>query len=472
MVYAILRSEKLKSAAAIKGADAHHTRSRPTPNAGTHGFAHTLRSPGRDLYEEISERIDTAKNAKRRADSVLAQELMLSASPEYFRPGNPEEAGVYDNEKARNWAERAYAWLKEQFGKNLVSAHVHTDESTPHIHAVVVPLTSDERLSAKEVFSKTELKKMQTSYAEKMKDIGIKRGVENSRATHTRIRDYYRDLHRAERDFQPYVDTPPLMMKEQARREWSAQQIEKLTPISSKSSGFERMKKRAAEDHAALEHERSARQSAEQRARKAESEAERWKAMANEVRDADFEKVLLALGAKKLSAGQFSYEQEGRWHHVVIPEDGKWLDATMQVKDKSAIDLVRHLTKSVETGDSWSHRQAVAWIYEHVSSEDATNAVARDPSSIAHMIAASTEVPTPGKSQEASDEKRRYYRSSETLDCMTVEFYESDDTLVGKEFVTGQYDRRPVEVERRGELWCAGKYDPEFEDDLNGPAPS
>ena len=49
-----------------------------------------------------------------------------------------------------HWCDDNLKWLKETFGEeNLVSAVLHMDEKTPHIHATVIPIVSGERRKAK-----------------------------------------------------------------------------------------------------------------------------------------------------------------------------------------------------------------------------------------------------------------------------------------------------------------------------------
>ena len=80
---------------------------------------------------------------------------------------------------------RSVEWLADKYGAdNIVTATVHRDELTPHLSAFVVPRTADGRLSAKEF--KATARKMrddQTTYAERVADLGLERGIEGSRAT-------------------------------------------------------------------------------------------------------------------------------------------------------------------------------------------------------------------------------------------------------------------------------------------------
>lgn len=65
--------------------------------------------------------------------------LVLSASPQFFRPDKPEEAGSYDPARVRAWSQKAMEWLREEFGTDAVHIALHLDETTAHIHALIVP---------------------------------------------------------------------------------------------------------------------------------------------------------------------------------------------------------------------------------------------------------------------------------------------------------------------------------------------
>ncbi|MGL5913005.1 MAG: plasmid recombination protein, partial [Bacteroidales bacterium] len=68
-----------------------------------------------------------------------------------------------------------------------------------HIHATIVPLTQDGRLSAKEVVgNKNDLKKLQDEYAKTMEEYGLKRGLNNSKARHISTKEYYRRMNEYE----------------------------------------------------------------------------------------------------------------------------------------------------------------------------------------------------------------------------------------------------------------------------------
>ena len=77
-----------------------------------------------------------------------------------------------DDELVKLYKDDIYPMLEEEYGReNIVGAAIHLDESKPHLHIDVVPLTEDGRLSAKEVVGgKGKMHKKQTEWLEKMQD--------------------------------------------------------------------------------------------------------------------------------------------------------------------------------------------------------------------------------------------------------------------------------------------------------------
>jgi hypothetical protein len=143
---------------------------------------------GQDPVAEVERRLPE----KRRKDAVLCMEGLLSASPEYFRPNNPSQAGVYDPKRTEAWVKASMAWLRKEFGDRLASAVLHLDEATPHIQVAIVPLDrTTGRLDAKTQFGRAELRRFQTDYAKALKPLGIRRGVEGSQAKHQDVQRYY-----------------------------------------------------------------------------------------------------------------------------------------------------------------------------------------------------------------------------------------------------------------------------------------
>ncbi|RZL24814.1 MAG: plasmid recombination enzyme [Sphingomonas sp.] len=122
---------------------------------------------------------------KRRKDAVLAVEYVMTASPGWWETASPSQQTEF--------FDRSMAWLAEKYGADrIVTASIHRDETSPHLSAFVVPLTADGRLSAKEfIGSKVKMSADQTSYAAKVRDLGLERGIEGSRANHERVASFY-----------------------------------------------------------------------------------------------------------------------------------------------------------------------------------------------------------------------------------------------------------------------------------------
>lgn len=66
-------------------------------------------------------------------------QMVLSASPEYFRRGDELQSGEWDQAALDEWLERTMDWLKAEYGDDLAHVSLHLDEDTPHVHVLVIP---------------------------------------------------------------------------------------------------------------------------------------------------------------------------------------------------------------------------------------------------------------------------------------------------------------------------------------------
>lgn len=126
----------------------------------------------------IDERIkELAPKRKIKDDTVLITSFILGSDKEFFDGISPEAQKRFFDDCTEFFAER--------YGKeNVVSAVVHLDESTPHLHFNLMPVTGG-RLCAKELFDRTALRDLQTDFYEVVgKKYGLKRGKEGSTAKH------------------------------------------------------------------------------------------------------------------------------------------------------------------------------------------------------------------------------------------------------------------------------------------------
>ncbi len=119
--------------------------------------------------QDIQAEIDRA-GAKTRSNSVVALDAIYTASGDFFKDKSNEEK----NQFFRDCLE----FHQRRFG-HVISAVIHYDETTPHMHILSVPLTHDGRLSAREIIgNRTKMSQMQTAFYEQVgRDYGLERGI-------------------------------------------------------------------------------------------------------------------------------------------------------------------------------------------------------------------------------------------------------------------------------------------------------
>ncbi|MDE1301285.1 plasmid recombination protein, partial [Vibrio aestuarianus] len=176
----ILRFEKIKDYNNLNLSNAHVYRYLETPNANSKISNKKLLGSG-NIVRDVKRKLEK-NNITPRKNAVLCIEAVLSLSPDFFQ----------SNANTKEFAINARKWLINEFGDNLVSAVLHLDEKTPHIHAHIVPMTGDGRLSARELFNKSTLPDYQKSYLNQMKKIEPKlKYNQGSKAEHKKLKDYY-----------------------------------------------------------------------------------------------------------------------------------------------------------------------------------------------------------------------------------------------------------------------------------------
>jgi hypothetical protein len=209
MPYAIARIAKLKIAN-IAGSGMHVSRSRNTPNADRSKLEDNQTLIHNDdrhlpLSEVVHHKIHSVEQQRKiRTDAVHCVEILLTASPEYFRPDDPSLYGEYQVDKLADWTQATVRWLKREYGDKIVRAELHLDEATPHIHAYLVPTDENGQLNCKKIFGgRAKMFAFQDSYAAATKHLGLERGVRDSQAEHTTVKDYYSVVNSASQELNP-----------------------------------------------------------------------------------------------------------------------------------------------------------------------------------------------------------------------------------------------------------------------------
>ena len=190
MAFAIMRAKKLNGMGAVAASLQHCYRDRDTPNADAERTADNEHRAATSTDQAMG-RLRELLPEKRRKDAVLAVEYVMTASPEWWTKATSEQQA--------DFFDQAHKWLADKYGADrIITATVHRDETSPHLSAFVVPLTQDGRLSAKEfIGNRSKMTADQTSFAKAVEHLGLERGIERSRATHTSIKQHYAAIERA-----------------------------------------------------------------------------------------------------------------------------------------------------------------------------------------------------------------------------------------------------------------------------------
>lgn len=193
--YAILRFQKIKTFSQLSAHSNHVLRKRETLNAdqdSLHAPQAILGSGdhGKDAREAIEK-----LSKPPRKNSVLAIEAILTASPEWLR----DAPGTFNAERTVELTKAAKTFLEKQFPDCPITATLHLDESTPHIHATIVPVDrtvtarrTEPRLNAgKWLDGADKLSALQDAWADATAHLGLDRGERGSKATHQSVKRLY-----------------------------------------------------------------------------------------------------------------------------------------------------------------------------------------------------------------------------------------------------------------------------------------
>lgn len=196
MSYQVLRVQKLKSTA-VGACQAHNLRQyrKTAQNINAEQTKLNIELVKcSDFADAINQRVDhiqSQQTRKIRKDCPRALEYVISASPEFF-----------NGTDKREYFEKALEFLRGRHGsENIVSAVIHNDEATPHMHVVVVPV-KDKKLNPKHFCDKFELSKLHTQFNQEVgSKFGLSRG-ESSNIKHQTTAEHRRTLQREVRELE------------------------------------------------------------------------------------------------------------------------------------------------------------------------------------------------------------------------------------------------------------------------------
>lgn len=214
MGYAVLHMEKTSGTDAAMSAHIERTiKPKNADESRTHLNRELITFPDgvESRTQAIQNRLDTAGLTRKIGNNqVRAIRVLLTGTHE-------DMERITNKGRLDEWCNDNLKYLADTFGKeNIVSAILHMDEQTPHIHATLVPIVKGERkrkkkeeqvkkryrkkptdtarLCADEIMTRAKLKSYQDTYAQAMSGYGLQRGTDGSEAKHITTRQYYRDL--------------------------------------------------------------------------------------------------------------------------------------------------------------------------------------------------------------------------------------------------------------------------------------
>lgn len=181
--YAVVHMMKIKSGA-VGGIQSHNNRehepkTNPDVDMSRSEDNYDLISCDnykRSIKEKLSNLVESSRAIRK--DAVVVCNFIVTS--------DNETMDALGADRQREFFQDSVKWFSDRYGADRVlNATVHMDETTPHLHIGVMPITQDGRLSAKAIFTKTEMKAIQTEFAREVGEkYGLERGVEGSERTH------------------------------------------------------------------------------------------------------------------------------------------------------------------------------------------------------------------------------------------------------------------------------------------------
>jgi hypothetical protein len=185
--YAITRIKKLKTISKISAAGKHNSRADHAPNADPNGTCKLL--IGSNTPEKAFNDLMDKTGIKPRKNAVLGVEMLFTFSPE-----------MKGKIELSEWIKEHEKFINNEFPRgSVLSAHLHLDETTPHIQLIIAPIVKKTvrkkmqwRLACKDYFGTPEkLRQYQDRYASAMSVFGLERGIRGSKARHKTIKSLY-----------------------------------------------------------------------------------------------------------------------------------------------------------------------------------------------------------------------------------------------------------------------------------------
>ena len=237
MSYSICRIAKIK-ASGVTGIQIHDQREKDGVSHTNEDIDWSKTAENVSLLEQterfrtvVANRIDEL-NLKRkpRSDATVMCQALVTSDNDFFKSMTRQEQTEFFR--------KSLDFIKERYGEqNLVSATIHYDERTPHMHINFVPVTVDGRLSAKDLFSPKSLRVLQNDYNRFVREQGydLERGEIDSKTKHLDVEMYkvetkYKQLKAKEQELERLekIDTVVGLEAEKGKLAYSTKEVDAI----------------------------------------------------------------------------------------------------------------------------------------------------------------------------------------------------------------------------------------------------
>lgn len=218
MNYAILTVNRIGRSRDLRSRFGHNAL---TESDGLRHFSHTTEVrnrvlvPCNDIMDAYNKRVEEAKSIHEEKGTKMRKPRLLGSDDLLAL----EVLTTYSNEAevdVDSWSIKNIAFLSDEFKKeNILSSVLHLDETTPHIHTLIIPINNKNNICIRDFLNgKYELQNMQNRYADAMKEFGLSRGYRNAKPTAENISKFYAEIKNIEDYKLPECSTMEELKKE------------------------------------------------------------------------------------------------------------------------------------------------------------------------------------------------------------------------------------------------------------------
>lgn len=149
-----------------------------------------------NYYRAVQERIEQLHLPRAvRKDAVVMAQVLVTSDHDFFEGLTPGQTQQFFRD--------SYDFLANRYGQeNMISAMVHMDERTPHMHVNFVPVTPDGKLSAKRLLTRQALIEQQTAF---QNAVGVHYGLRRGMTKEERVEQGVERKHMTTAEYKAYT---------------------------------------------------------------------------------------------------------------------------------------------------------------------------------------------------------------------------------------------------------------------------